>query len=131
MIDHIGIHGKNHYYQCYCKFNSGKSATFDSNDFCHEYQYDQSFGLAMTTLVTVLVSVINIIIRTLNMTLINKIGYDTHSERYSAIMTSIFIVSYINTGIILALTNANLKYTFLGFIPITNQFSDFTPSWFT
>ena len=57
---------------------------------------------------TVLVSVINVIIRTLNITLIQKIGLDTESEQTSMIMQSIFITSFINTGIILLFTNANL-----------------------
>lgn len=57
---------------------------------------------------TVLVSVINVIIRTLNITLIQRIGLDTESEQTSMIMQSIFITSFINTGIILLFTNANL-----------------------
>lgn len=121
------------FYQCYCKANSSPKDIGSDRDenFCDDYQIDIQTGLLLTTVVTVLVSIFNIIIRTVNMNLIDRIGYDTHSERYSAIMTSIFIASYINTGIILSLTNANLSYTFLGFIPIQNQFADFTPSWFT
>ena len=88
-------------------------------------------GLFLTTMVTVLVSIFNIIIRMMNMNLIDRIGYDTHSERYSAIMTSVFITSFINTGILLILTNADLQYTFLNFIPINLQFPDFTVSWHT
>lgn len=65
------------------------------------------------------------------MFLINLIGYSTNSDKYSAIMTSVFITSFINTGILLLLTNANFEYTFLSFLPIKNQFADFTVSWFT
>jgi len=64
------------------------------------------------------------------MVLIDTIGYDTHSERTSAIMTSIFITSFINTGILLNLTNANLKFTFLKFIPLQGQYTDFTNEWY-
>ena len=46
-------------------------------------------------------------------------------------MNAIFISSFINTGIILLLTNAELKYSILGFIPIHNQFSDINKQWYT
>ena len=85
----------------------------------------------LTTLVTFLVSFFNIIIRNMNMKSIDCIGYHTQSERYTAIMTSVFITSFVNTGILLLLTNANLEYTFLTFLNISNQFADFTVSWFT
>jgi hypothetical protein len=52
----------------------------------------------------------------MNMALINCIGYHTKSEMYTAIMTSVFIASFINTGILLLLTNANLNYTFISFL---------------
>ena len=84
----------------------------------------------MTTLVTILVTVFNIIIRTMNIKLITMIGYKTYSEQFSAVMTSIFITSFINTGILLMLTNANLGFTFLSFIPIDNQFTDLNESWY-
>lgn len=45
-------------------------------------------------------------------------------------MTSIFIASFLNTGVVLLLTNANLENTFLNFLPIKNQFPDFTRDWY-
>lgn len=46
------------------------------------------------------------------------------------IMQSIFITSFINTGIILLLTNANLEYSVLNWIPINNQYTDFSYNWY-
>jgi hypothetical protein len=45
-------------------------------------------------------------------------------------MLSIFVTSFINTGIILLFTNANLEYSILKFIPITNQYADFNKNWY-
>jgi len=75
---------------------------------CYQYFYDKYMGLFLTNMVAVLVSFINIIIRTVNMALIDLIGYHTQSEATSTIMTSIFISTFINTGIILLFTNADL-----------------------
>lgn len=95
------------------------------------YTDDINTARILTYTVMIICIIFNIVIRTLNMNLIDRIGYDTHSERYSAIMTSVFITSFINTGVLLCLTNANLKHTWILWIPIYNQFPDFTNGWFT
>lgn len=87
-------------------------------------------GFILMIFVTTLVAIFNIVIRKMNIKLIHSIGYDTHSERSRAIMTSIFIASFLNTGVVLLLTNANLENTFLNFLPIKNQFPDFTRDWY-
>lgn len=94
------------------------------------YTTDWYTGLAMTNAVTVLVSVINIVLRTLNIQLIQRVGLDTQSELTSKIMRSVFITSFINTGIILLMTNADLSFSVLKFIPIINQYSDFGENWY-
>lgn len=45
-------------------------------------------------------------------------------------MFSIFITQLINTGVIILLTNANFDETILSFIPIRNNFNDFTSEWY-
>lgn len=47
---------------------------------CYEYKKDNYVALALTNIVTVLVSIVNIVLRTLNIFLINKVGLDTNSE---------------------------------------------------
>lgn len=84
----------------------------------------------MSNLVTFLVSCINIVIRKLNIALIQKIGFHTESEQTSMIMTSIFVATFINTGIILMLTNANLTYSPLSMVPIYNQYADLDRNWY-
>ena len=72
----------------------------------------------MTNLVTVLVTIINIVIRKMNIALIEAIGYDTVSKQVSMIMQSIFWATFINTGIILLMTNAELKYSAIKMFPL-------------
>ena len=45
-------------------------------------------------------------------------------------MTSIFISTLINTGIIIIFTNADLQYSILSWIPLHAQYSDFNSDWY-
>lgn len=64
----------------------------------------------MNTFVSVLVAVINIVLRYTTEFFVNLIGFDTESERVSTIMSFSFISAFVNTGIITLLTNANFFY---------------------
>ena len=88
-------------------------------------------GLLLSNAVTVLVSVVNIVIRTINMSLIAKIGYHTESEQTSAIMTSILASTFINTGLLLLFTNADLSFSsILSWLPLRQQYSDISKDWY-
>jgi len=62
------------YYMCYCKKYKGSDA-----DTCDMFITDSYVGLAMSNAVSFLVSVFNIVIRTINIKLIEWIQVDTHS----------------------------------------------------
>lgn len=62
--------------------------------------------------------------------LIKWIGYHTESGQTSAIMTSIFVVQFFNTAILLILTNANTSDAGLGFLPFKGMYSDLTFEWY-
>mmetsp|Transcript_30189 Transcript_30189/g.46169 ORF Transcript_30189/g.46169 Transcript_30189/m.46169 type:complete len:98 (+) Transcript_30189:907-1200(+) len=65
------------------------------------------------------------------MKLIDKIGYDTLSLKVSSVFTAIFVTSFINTGILLLLTNANLSsYPILDLLPLRGQFPDIDMFWY-
>ena len=49
----------------------------------------------------------NVLIKTVNMKLVKYIGYHTATEQTMAIMGSIFVAQFFNTGILILLTNAN------------------------
>ena len=88
---------------------------------CHRYAYDKVTGLALTNAVTVCIAVVNVVLRGLNEGLIGWIGLHTLSHQTSVVMVSTFATGFINTGIVLMLTNANLSfYDVLGWIPLDN-----------
>lgn len=107
-------------------------STYDG-DLCEVYFYDQYKALALTNTVTGLVSVVNIILRTVIMWLVDLIGYDTASEKFSVIMTTAFVTAFINTGLIGILVLSDLEFAPVPFswVPLYNQFTDLQRDWYT
>jgi len=67
----------------------------------------------------------------MNMSLIDRIGYDTLSEKIRSVFTSIFVTSFINTGILLLLANADFSsYPILDIIPLGGEFPDLDMTWY-
>ena len=64
----------------------------------------------MNTFVSILVAVINILLRYTTEFFVNLIGFDTESERVSTIMSFSFISAFVNTGFITLLTNASFEH---------------------
>lgn len=122
------------YYQCYCSKHSSFQKLYKvekyQEELCYDFFYDKAWGLALTNFVTVLVAIINIVIRKLNINLIEAIGYETVSKQVSMIMQSVFYATFINTGIILLMTNAELQYSVLQWLPLHGQYPDLNENWY-
>jgi len=73
---------------------------------------------------------INFVLRLIMMVLIKYIGYHTESEQTKNIKSSIFIVQFFNTAILLLLTNANTSDVGLGFLPFKGRYPDLTFGWY-
>lgn len=87
--------------------------------------------LAATNFITGFIVVVNTIIKTVAISLISWIGYDTHSEQLTKITNGVFVSLFFNTGFLLILSNANfgdyhlpLKGWFNG------PFNDYSPAWY-
>lgn len=79
---------------------------------------------------TVAIVILNVILRIINIILVKKIGFNKESEVTMTIMTFVFYSQYLNTGLMLLLTNANFKYTPVSWLPIRNEFGDFSLNWY-
>ena len=76
---------------------------------------------------TIAITVVNTIIRSLCIYLIKNVGYHTISAEIAAITVSIFIATFFNTAILLLLADANLdQVDFLKWIPLNGPFPDLT-----
>lgn len=89
-------------YQCYCSKYKDVEAPF-----CQDYTYDIIVGFGLSNVVSIGITVVNMVIRIINIGLITFIGYYTESEQTKAVKTSVFISQFFNTAILLLLTNAN------------------------
>ena len=122
-------------YQCYCK---GRSYTelaesgLSDNDTCHKYFVQFGGGYALGELVTVVITVVNLVIRDVVIWMIKKVGYHTNTAEISAIMVTIYVTTFFNTGVLLLLADANLsQIKMLSWLPgFKGPFPDLTEEWY-
>jgi hypothetical protein len=119
-------------YQCYCtalQKEIGQVKMF-SNPVCKMFSDDFFGGKALSQVVSISIVVINLVLRAIMLILIELIGYHTESGKTAAIMTSIFVVQFFNTAILLILTNANTADAGLGFLPFKGMYPDLNFEWY-
>ena len=78
--------------------------------------------------ITVVITLINQIIRRVTIDLVMTIGYDTHSEQVTAITNGVFAAQFFNTAILVLLVYAN--FAEFGWELFKGPFYDFTPQWY-
>lgn len=120
-------------YQCYCKnYADLVDASHNTANFCHTWFRQAYGGYAIGESVTVAITVVNIIIRSLCIFLIKKVGYHTETQEITAIMMTIFIATFFNTAILLLLADADLgEVKLLSWIPgLKGPFPDLTEQWY-
>lgn len=77
-----------------------------------------------------MLAIINFILRTICIALVNWIGFRTETEKLSKTTTVTFIVQFFNTAILLLLVGANWAEQPVSFGLTGGQFSDFNELWF-
>lgn len=116
---------------CYCK-NEGY-AQLANSPICSTYFNQYLGGEALGELVTVVITIMNIVIRYYCIFLINWVGYWTVTAQITAVMVSVFISTFFNTAILLLLADANLsQIKTLSWIPGIQKgpFPDLTEEWY-
>lgn len=82
--------------------------------------------------VTIVIVVVNLILKMITIALITWIGYDTHSELMTKITNGVFYALFFNTGILLLLVYANLGEVSSGLSHIfAGPFYDYTSQWYS
>lgn len=62
-------------YQCYCEKYGSALDVIDANDFCYDYRVGIYYVAGFSNVITLVIGILNVIIRFMNMYLIKKIGY--------------------------------------------------------
>ena len=91
---------------------------------------DEAGGYLLTEIITVLITVVNMIIRDVCIVLIKLIGFHTETVETAAIMTLITVATFFNTAVLLLMTNANTKDTILAWIPLRGTYTDLNENWY-
>jgi hypothetical protein len=79
---------------------------------------------------TVGIVILNTVLKMLNVSLIESIGYPRRGMVVAAMVIGVFVAQYINSGLILMVAYADLGETPLSFIPVRNMYHDFTADWY-
>ena len=82
----------------------------------------------VTNAITIAIIVSNVILKQITILFMDWIGYDTHSQLITKITNGVFIVLFLNTGLLLTIENANFSEIsqFLGEIK-KGDYYDFSP----
>jgi len=81
---------------------------------CQDYLDSKLWVFVATNAVTVVIVVINVILKMITIELVVWIGYDTVSELMTKITNGVFLALFFNTGILLLLVYANLSEVSFG-----------------
>lgn len=119
-------------YQCYCREQVGAGKATENGNICNTWFSQAYGGYAIGECVTIAITVVNTIIRSLCIWLIKMIGYHTETGEITAITSTIFIATFFNTAILLLLADANLSQVkLLSWIPgLNGPFPDITEQWY-
>lgn len=96
---------------------------------CKEWAVDYVTAPLFARGVSMTIVAVNFVLRLLIIILIRKVGFETHSEQTKYIKNSVFTVQFVNTALILLLSNADL--TGWGFGMFDGRYNDFSPGWYS
>ena len=95
--------------------------------------YLDYYGFKVANLmISFFIVVFNIVIRTFNIAIIDKIGFDKKSSETKYIMKAILFASFLNTGLLLLFSDANFEFAPWIFkeIPLRRLFVDMNYNWY-
>ena len=74
---------------------------------------------------------LDLVLRYTAIYLFMNVGYDTYSELMSKIVNGVFIVLFLNTGIILVLVQANFSDITIRMSLFDGPYYDYSPKWYS
>ena len=99
---------------------------------CSEWLQDTLEGKAINISISVIINIINFVIKVILIVLIASIREDTKSAMMRSIKVGVFVTQFFNTGVLILLASANLSETK---VPVLNElargpYTDFTSEWY-
>jgi len=97
---------------------------------CETFDKNEVFGYSLLELMTVLITVVNVIIQVISVVMIEHIGFHTITEVTAAIMSTVTFATFFNTAILLLITSANTEYSILWWLPFRGMYTDLDQNWY-
>lgn len=120
-------------YQCFCQ----KQFTYYSlvkrhgiEQLCSSYDTAYSNSLLLQTAISVSITISDVVLRTINMVLIKKIGFRTLSQETREIMTLTFLSQFFNFAILFLVSTADLHFLLPFLDPNYQGFPSIGAKWF-
>lgn len=129
-------------FQCFCSnmIENNKSLLktdadpigSDGKPICQEYASLTWENKFLSTILGLIITAINWVLRKICTDLVNWIGYRTESERVSDVAHYVFITNYVNITVLLLLSTANLEEQTIPLLRLAGfgMSPDFDASWF-
>jgi hypothetical protein len=86
-----------------------RDGTKRSEPICNQFLDDTSRAKTLSTLCAILIAVINQVITSGIVKIMENVGMTTHSRKSSLIAFCVFFLQFLNTGVLLLLVTANFK----------------------
>jgi hypothetical protein len=98
---------------------------------CSQWETDYYIGYAATESVSFTIIIINMILQSITVKLVENIGHETRSEQMTTITNYVFIALFLNTGFVILMAYANLaeQSEFLGKF-LNTYYYDYQPGWY-
>lgn len=77
-----------------------------------------------------MIVVLNTVLKIINVTFINAIGFAMNSEIIAYMVTGVFIAQFVNTGLMTLVAYADFSMTPLSFVPVNNLYAEFSRDWY-
>ena len=127
--------------QCFCNYHKelgdspSKAYTNSKGEqytFCSNYYRDNMISKILGQSVSIVIILVNLILKTIIIKGITWVGEDTNSVQLSSITNGVFVAQFFNTGILLLLINGNLTEHEPKILTryIQGPYYDYQPQWY-
>jgi len=103
-------------------------------DLCNKYYANLKSSKVLGILITVVILIVNTILKLSIVLLVKWVGEDTQSKQLTSITNGVFYAQFFNTGLLLTLVNANMTEHKPGFLTQffnSGDFYDYFPLWYS
>ena len=97
---------------------------------CQEYLHTFNTRYNLEIGISLLIVIVNVLLKRTSAFLARQVGYDTKSKMLSVVQVAVFATQFFNMAFSMLLLHANLDQSGLGVGLLNGEFPDYTESWY-